>query len=124
MDGNPATLVLGVASTILLLALVGLAAWAMARVRAAREEGARSREPELAALRSQQAQDDARQAELRADLAGRSPPTSTLCGHSTKPCAPMRRTCRPRWPNRARRPKRHSRSRWSASARWTRSASA
>lgn len=69
MDGNPATLVLGVASTILLLALLGLAAWAMARVRAAREEGARSREPELAALRSQQAQDDARQAELRADLA-------------------------------------------------------
>lgn len=69
MDGNPATLVLGVASTVLLLALVGLAAWSVARVRAAREEGARSREPELAALRSQQAQHDARQAELRADLA-------------------------------------------------------
>jgi DNA recombination protein RmuC len=70
MANDPILLVLAVACGVLLLALAVLAWWSSARARAAREQGAQSREPEVAALRSQQAQDAARLAEQRTELAG------------------------------------------------------
>ena len=70
MDGNAPLIALAVACGALLLALAGLGWWSSSRVRAARAEGEAAREPELAALRSQRVQDEARAAELRAELAG------------------------------------------------------
>lgn len=68
MEGQIPLLWYSITTGALLLGLLGVGWWAAARVRSARAEGAASREPELAALRSQHVQDEARLAELRGDI--------------------------------------------------------